>query len=335
MVNGYPDWFAGSFPTTAKLRVKVGRSPLMRLSHSLRLAAAAGLGATALNVVGLSTPAQAAVADSKVTCLVPTHPHSEAASARGGTSGLDHRGITAAEQRAIARRTSGRLAVRTGPTAARTALVARVAIPVHVHVMRDRAGRGDVTRRQITRQIAVLNNSYQSTRFRFRLASVDRFRNTQWHHDRLSARYRAITRKGGANALNMWLVDFQYLGVASFPWDYNRSRRIDGIRVNYQTLPGGRLRNFNRGHTATHEVGHWLGLYHTFQGGCTELNDQVGDTPAQASPTSGCPAGRDSCSMSGMDPIHNYMDYSIDSCYREFTRGQVQRVDRMWAAYRA
>ncbi len=53
------------------------------------------------------------------------------------------------------------------------------------------------------------------------------------------------------------------------------------------------------------------------------------------SPTSGCPAGRDSCRMSGMDPIHNYMDYSFDRCYTQFTGGQDQRIARMWAAYRA
>jgi hypothetical protein len=306
----------------------------MRTSRFLPLAAAAGLGATALTVVGVVAPAQARPVDT--VCLTPT-PNAEAASARGGASGLDHRDITAAEQRAIMQRTNARLAARSGATAATAAsarLAAQVRIPVHVHVMRDRAGRGNVTRRQVTRQIEVLNNSYRSTRFRFRLASLDRFNNTAWHHDRQSARYRARTRKGGANALNIWLVDFQYLGVATFPWDYAKKRRVDGIRVHFGSLPGGRIANFNRGQTATHEAGHWFGLYHTFQGGCTEQNDQVTDTPAQASPTSGCPAGRDSCTMSGMDPIHNYMDYSFDSCYREFTRGQEQRADRMWLAYR-
>jgi Pregnancy-associated plasma protein-A len=304
----------------------------MRFSHFLRLTAAAGLGTTAFTVVALAAPAQARPVDT--TCLTPT-PNAAAASARGGASGLDHRDITAAEQQAIMQRTSSRLTSISGATASSTRLAARVRIPVHVHVMRDRAGRGNVTRWQVTRQIEVLNNSYRSTRFRFRLASLDRFKNTAWHHDRQSARYRARTRTGGANALNIWLVDFQYLGIATFPWDYPKKRRADGIRVHFGSLPGGRIANFNRGQTATHEAGHWLGLFHTFQGGCTELNDQVNDTPAQASPTSGCPAGRDSCTMSGMDPIHNYMDYSFDRCYREFTRGQASRVDRMWAAYRA
>ena len=210
--------------------------------------------------------------------------------------------------------------------------------------MLSKSGAGNVTTTQINNQIAELNQDFAGqeasgvaadTGFKFVLAGNYEYRNDQWHKDRQSTTYRAQTRKGGATALNIWLVDFGYLGIATFPWDYAKNPKIDGIRVQYSSLPGGSATNYNLGKTATHEAGHWFGLYHTFQGGCTSTNDEVGDTPAQSSSTTGCPAGRDSCSLPGLDPIHNYMDYSYDDCYDQFTPGQSTRMDSMWAAYRA
>ena len=307
----------------------------MRFAQTVCLAAAAGLGATALTVVSFAAPAQARVAEAGHACLTPKT-NEEAAAARGGASGLDHRGISAAEQLAIARRTDSRLAARgtTSLSGGTTALVARQ-VPVYFNVMRSATGRGDVTNRQISRQIAVLNSDYAGTGFSFTLAGIRRYKNNAWHQDMQSAHYRTVTRRGGARALNVWLVDFSYLGISTFPWDYRQKRAVDGIRVHWDSLPGGSIIHFNLGGTATHETGHWLGLFHTFQGGCTNTNDQVSDTPAESTPTTGCPATRDSCPANGTDPIHNYMDYSWDSCYEEFTAGQAARAHRMWTAYRA
>jgi hypothetical protein len=310
----------------------------MRISDTLRLAAVAMLGATTLSITGLTVPASAQVPASDTVCL-EQEAADPADAARGGKEARDHREISLKEQRAIAARTDRILAARKGAQAAAVSAT----VPVYVHVMRDAAGNGDVTDNQIAQQIAVLNTSFgggggagaTDTGFSFTLAGTYRYNNNRWHQDKQSATYRSQTRKGGANALNIWLVDFAYLGIATFPWDYSRNPGIDGIRVNYTSLPGGSATNYNLGETATHEAGHWFGLYHTFQGGCTSTNDEVADTPAQSSSTSGCPEGRDSCSLPGLDPIHNYMDYSYDSCYTNFTGGQSSRMSQMWTAYRS
>ncbi len=300
----------------------------MRISDTLRLAAVATLGVTTLSIAGLTAPASARVPASDAPCL-EQEAAGPADAARGGVEGRDHRAISLQEERAIAARPDRILAGRPHPRAAVSA-----SVPVYVHVMRDAAGHGDVTHTQISPPISVLNNSFSGTGLSFTLAGTDRFNNTQWHQDKQSSSYRKQTRKGGADALNIWLVDFAYLGIATFPWDYSRSPGLDGSRVHYASLPGGSIANYNLGETATHEAGHWFGLYHTFQGGCTTTNDEVSDTPAQASSTTGCPEGRDSCSLPGLDPIHNYMDYSYDSCYTNFTAGQTSRMSQMWTAYR-
>jgi hypothetical protein len=313
----------------------------MRLSTTRRSLAIAGaaLITSTLAVAGLASPAQARPAADRPGC-VETDAHTSSA-ARGGFAERDHREISAKEQRQIERATSKAIRAQ-GSTLAEAASASAV-VPVYFHVMRDAAGNGDVTNKQINQQMAVLNKTFAGgesstaadTGFSFTLAGVDRYNNNTWHQDHSSTTYRKATRKGGANALNIWLVDFKYLGIATFPWDYAKNPGIDGIRVHYASLPGGAIANYNLGETATHEAGHWFGLYHTFQGGCTEPGDEVDDTPAMSSPTNGCPEGKDTCPAPGTDPIHNYMDYSYDSCYTEFSLGQSARAGQMWTAYRS
>jgi hypothetical protein len=327
-------------------------------SAHLRPVRAAALVAAALVGAGvLASPASAMTArPSGATARPCFDPAVVGAGARGTTArASDHRDISRREQRRIEAKTA-RILDRKASTSATTTANSKGNIPVYVHEMLSTSGAGNVSATQIAAQIDVLNSTYggadvnkpagtttPNTGVHFFLAGSNEYRNNTWHADRQSTQYRAQTRQGGKNALNIWLVDFKYLGIATFPWDYAGSPGIDGIRVQYNSLPRTSspaagyqaIAHYDLGETATHEAGHWLGLYHTFQGGCTSTNDEVGDTPAQSSSTAGCPAGRDSCALPGLDPIHNYMDYSYDSCYYEFTGGQITRMTSMWNAYRA
>jgi len=225
-----------------------------------------------------------------------------------------------------------------------SAAVGATTIDVYVHVINKGSGlsNGDVPDTQINQQITVLNQNFSGTGFRFTLAGVDYTNNATWFRDldsNTSAERaaKAATHAGDANDLNIWTTNGpSYLGFATFPSWYKRSPQLDGIVLDYQSFPGGAYgTQFSLGKTATHEVGHWLGLLHTFQGACNAKGDYVDDTPAEATPTSGCPEGKDTCTAPGLDPIHNYMDYSYDSCYTMFSAGQIQRMHDQFAYFRA
>ena len=220
-------------------------------------------------------------------------------------------------------------------------------INVYFHVIRKGTGitNGDVPSRMVNDQMRVLNNAFAPTGWAFNLVETDITTNATWYNNCASGRtetqMKSALRKGSADDLNIYSCNpgGGLLGWATFPSSYDRSPELDGVVLLYSSLPGGSAAPYNEGDTGTHEVGHWMGLYHTFQGGCarnpTNGGDLVADTPAEKSPAFECPVGRDSCTrLDGLDPIENFMDYTDDSCMFTFTPGQDARMDAQFTAYR-
>jgi Pregnancy-associated plasma protein-A len=223
------------------------------------------------------------------------------------------------------------------------AAVGSINISTYVHVINKGTGaaNGDISDAMIANQMAVLNAAYANTPFRFTLVSTDRTTNATWYtagpDTAAELAMKTALRKGTADDLNMYFSSpgGGLLGWATFPNWYAGAPKDDGVVILNTSLPGGSAAPYNLGDTATHEVGHWLGLYHTFQGGCQKTNDYVSDTPAEQSAAFGCPTGRDTCRTTGVDPITNFMDYTDDACMDRFSAGQIARMDSFWATYRA
>jgi hypothetical protein len=220
-------------------------------------------------------------------------------------------------------------------------------VPVVFHVIAASKSPRDgwVSDDQIARQIDVLNKGFAGayggtdTGFRFQLVKITRTINAKWFAmatfaDEVEAKQ--ALREGDATTLNIYSNSGAgFLGFAYYPKIVAGSQDyLDGVVIHFDSMPGGHIKNYNLGYTATHETGHWVGLAHTFEGGCIGKGDEVADTPAEATPTSGCPVGKDTCPAPGDDPIHNYMDYSYDSCYTEFTPGQGTRAQEQYLFWR-
>lgn len=215
-------------------------------------------------------------------------------------------------------------------------------VNVYFHVITNTAGEGGLTAGEVGAQINVLNDAFADQGFSFNLVATTTTANNSWYtvgyNSAAETQMKAALRQGTADDLNIYAANIGggLLGWATFPSSYASDPLDDGVIILTESLPGGSAEPYNEGDTATHEVGHWLGLYHTFQGGCGKSGDYVADTASERSPAYGCPIGRDSCpGQAGVDPIINFMDYSDDFCMYDFTGGQSSRMQDMWVAYRA
>jgi hypothetical protein len=227
-------------------------------------------------------------------------------------------------------------------------------IPVYVHIILNSAGDGDVSS-LVPAQIQVLNEAFELAGFKFRLVDMDVTTNDAWYSATPGSAeelaMKTALRRGGSDALNIYtgVNDGSLLGWATFPSSYDDDPISDGVVLLTESLPDGGLVipvppalepdgliTYDRGDTGTHEVGHWLGLFHTFEGGCSRRGDRIDDTPAELEPQFFC-VDRNSCASPAFpatDPIHNFMDYVDDECMDQFTTDQNHRMVRQFSAFR-
>jgi hypothetical protein len=229
-----------------------------------------------------------------------------------------------------------------------------VEIPVVVNVL-YRTNAQNISQTQIQSQIDVLNEDFSATNadynntpaifqgvrsgniaIRFVLDQVVRKSTTRtsWGtNDAMKRSPAGIAPTSPTTKLNLWVCNLSggILGYAQFP---GGSASTDGVVVDDNAMgrTGTAAAPFNKGRTATHEVGHWMNLRHIW-GDATCGNDQVGDTPVHNAPNYGCPAAghRSTCSGQPVEMTMNYMDYTDDACMFMFSAGQETRMLAVFA----
>lgn len=212
-------------------------------------------------------------------------------------------------------------------------------VPVWWHVIYNSSGVGNISDATINAQMKVLNEDYRAKsgtlgsqgydiRIQFELMGIDRTMNNTWFNDSNETGFKQALKKDTSLFLNIYTNNTIYLGYAYYPQD--NAGELDGIVLQYQSV-GGRNNGFfvyDQGRTLVHEMGHYFGLAHTFEGGATcgnsySTGDLIVDTNAESEEHYGC-SQNSTCGTT--DPIHNYMNYTDDTCMYRFTREQANRA---------